>query len=115
MNNGYSIKHDITPYPGETTDLLRWAAIDGGEVIGELYVDMERHIIMNVEVDADRRGEGIATALYDAAAAELDDLMHAPEEACTPEGLAFSRYVGGARAEDMEELAEAHEHMAALA
>ena len=83
-----------------------------GVVLAELLGVPHATIIMQVEVDEDRRGEGIATALYEAAAAAIDDLVHAPVAACTMEGLAFSQAVGGDRADDMDELADCHESMA---
>ncbi|MCO6688349.1 GNAT family N-acetyltransferase [Cutibacterium avidum] len=102
----YDLEYSIGTYYTETTDMHRWFAVDTetGERIGELYADLDRHIIMNVEVNEDHRGEGIATALYETAAAQLGDLLHAPEAACTPEGLEFSQAVGGDRADDMAEL-----------
>lgn len=99
-----TIEYSTGTYYGETDILYRWFAIDNGERIGELYVDIDREIIMNIEVNADRRGEGIARALYEAADAQLDELKHAPEAACTPEGLAFAQAMGGEVAEDMDEL-----------
>lgn len=106
MSANYSIEYSIGTYYDEDGLLYRWFAIDDetGDRIGEMYVDIDRQIIMAVDVIPERRHEGIATALYDAADAILDNLMHAPEEACTAEGLAFSEYVGGDRADDMAEL-----------
>lgn len=104
MSKGYSIEYSTGTYYGETEQMHRWFAIEDGARIGELYVDMDREIIMNIDVDADRRGEGIARALYEAADAQLDNLMHAPEAACTPEGLAFAQAMGGPVADDMDEL-----------
>lgn len=71
-----------------------WEALDSGEVIGELYVSTDRTEIMNIEVRADRRGEGIARRLYEAAADEVA-IHHAPVGHRTPEGDAFARAVGG--------------------
>lgn len=106
------IEQSIGTYYGEAGDMIRFFAIEDGKRIGEMYIDIDRHIIMQIEVDEDRRGEGIATALYEAADAAIDDLMHAPEAACTAEGLAFSQSVGGDRADDMDELADYHDAMA---
>lgn len=100
----YSIEYSIGTYYGEAGDLHRWFAIEDGEQIGELYVDIDREIIMNIEVNTDRRGEGIARALYEAANAALSNLKHAPAIACTPEGAAFARAVGGEVADDMDEI-----------
>ncbi|GAB3622599.1 hypothetical protein GCM10027418_06810 [Mariniluteicoccus endophyticus] len=101
----YDIEYSTGTYYGESDILHRWFAIEDRERIGELYVDVEREIIMNIEVNRDRRGEGIARSLYEAAAEMLPLIQHAPAAACTPEGLAFAQAVGGAVADDMEELA----------
>lgn len=98
------IEYSTGTYYDEADILHRWFAIEDGERIGELYVDMDREIIMNIEVNTDRRGEGIARKLYEAAEAQLDDLKHAPEAACTPEGLIFAQAMGGTVADDMDEL-----------
>ena len=110
-----TIEYSIGTYYTETIDMHRWFAIDnGGERIGELYVDMDREIIMNIEVIPGRRGEGIARSLYEAADQMLDHLKHAPAGGCTPEGLAFAQAVGGEVADDMDELKDLHEALAAL-
>lgn len=107
----YRIEQSIGTYYGEG-QYIRFFAIEDGVKIGGMWIDADRHIIMQIEVDEDRRGEGIATALYEAADAEVEDLMHAPGAACTPEGLAFSQAIGGERADDMDELADYHDAMA---
>lgn len=92
-----SIAYSIHPYPGDTdnTDNSHvWAATDNGTVIGELYADLTTGQIMQIEVDTNRRGEGIATAMYRAAVTQTA-LYHSPDEHCTPEGLAFKHAVGG--------------------
>ena len=109
-----TIEYSIGTYYTETTDMHRWFAIEDGERIGELYVDMDREIIMNIEVHEDRRGEGIARSLYEAADQMLDHLKHAPAGGCTPEGLAFAQAVGGEVADDMDELKDLHEALAAV-
>ena len=104
-----TIEYSIGTYYTETIDMHRWFAIEDGERIGELYVDMDREIIMMIEVHEDRRGEGIARALYEAADAMLTNLQHAPAAGCTPEGLAFAEAMGGSIAEDMDEIDEVPE------
>ena len=104
MKTSYSIQYSTGTYYNEPDEYHRWFAIEDGERIGELYVDIDREIIMNIDVTPDRRGEGIARALYEAADAQLDSLKHAPEAACTPEGLAFAQAMGGEVADDMDEL-----------
>lgn len=111
MNKGYSIEQGIATYPGETEDMHRFQAVEDGRVIGSLYADIDRQIIMNVEVEQDRRGEGIARALYEAADEALDSLKHAPAAACTPEGLRFAQAMGGEVADDMDELDTYHDVM----
>lgn len=107
-----TIEYSTGTYYGEPGLLHRWFAIEDGERIGELYVDMDREIIMNIEVIESRRGEGIARSLYEAADQMLDHLKHAPAGGCTPEGLAFAQAVGGEVADDMDELKDLHEALA---
>src|SRR5690606_12150820 len=80
-----------------------WEACEGGQVIGELYVSVERGEILNIWVDPARRGEGIARRLYEAATAQMTTaqmtVYHAPVAHRTPEGDAFARAVGGPTAE----------------
>ena len=109
-----TIEYSTGTYYTETEILHRWFAIEDGERIGELYVDMDREIIMNIEVIESRRGQGIARSLYEAADQMLDHLKHAPAGGCTPEGLAFAQAVGGEVADDMDELKDLHEALAAL-
>ena len=75
-----------------------WEACEGGRVVGELYVSVERGEILNIWVDPARRGEGIARRLYEAATAQMT-VYHAPVAHRTPEGDAFARAVGGPTAE----------------
>ena len=109
-----TIEYSTGTYYTETEILHRWFAIEDGERIGELYADVDREIIMNIEVIPGRRGEGIARSLYEAADQMLDHLKHAPAGGCTPEGLAFAQAVGGEVADDMDELKDLHEALAAL-
>lgn len=106
MSTSYSIEYSQGTYYGEGEALHRFFAVEDGERIGELYVDIPREIIMNIEVIADRRGEGIARALYEAADAKLAHLLHAPAAACTEDGMAFAEAMGGDVAEWMSELGD---------
>jgi GNAT superfamily N-acetyltransferase len=81
-------------YYGDGTSNLIWEIRDEDGVAAELYVDAEHRMIMNVEVREDRRGEGLARDLYEAAAA-TGDIYHVPAWGCTPEGLAFAEAMGG--------------------
>lgn len=77
---------------GSTNHVLEIHDSDG--LAAELYVSTDRHEIMNIEVRKDRRGEGLARVLYEAAAAEMT-IYHAPAAHRTEEGDAFARAVGG--------------------
>lgn len=82
-------------YYGDGSTNHIWETRDeDGSVIGELYVDTDRHEIANIEVDEGHRGEGIALALYETAAAQMD-VFHAPAAHRSLEGDAFAQAVGG--------------------
>ena len=81
-------------YYDDGTDNLIWEITDEQGIAAELYIDAEHRMIMNIEVRADRRGEGLARALYEAATA-TGTIYHAPVWACTPEGAAFAQAMGG--------------------
>lgn len=86
-------------YYGDDTRNLIWEAHDEDGVAAELYVHAEHRMIMNIEVRADRRGEGLARDLYEAAMA-TGDIYHAPTWGCTPEGVAFAEAMGGPVVDD---------------
>ena len=92
-----TITYQIGTYYSETTDLHTWKIMDEHGTAAELYVSLDHLEIANVEVREDRRGEGLARALYEAAYAQLGGIFHAPEAHCTPEGAAFADAVGGER------------------
>ncbi|RBP66456.1 acetyltransferase (GNAT) family protein [Brevibacterium sanguinis] len=98
----YSIEYTTGPYYTEVGDYHRWFAVENGERIGELYVTIDTETISNITVNEDRRGEGIARALYEAADARLDNLLHDLPAHRTPEGDAFAQAMGG------EEATECH-------
>lgn len=81
-------------YYGDGTNNLIWEITDEQGIAAELYVSADRHEIMNIEVRRDRRGEGLARALYEAATSETT-VYHAPVAHRTEEGDAFARAVGG--------------------
>ena len=67
------------------------------EADGATIAHLDAHtsgLILNVEVDADRRGEGHARRLYEYADAE-QGLLHVPAWGRTPEGDAFAEAMGG--------------------
>ena len=81
-------------YYGDGSSNLIWEIADETGVVAELYIDATHRMIMNIEVRADRQGEGLARALYEAAC-ETGDVFHVPAWGCTPEGLAFAEAMGG--------------------
>lgn len=82
-------------YYGETGDMHIIEAHDeDGATVGELYCDLTTGQIMQIEVNEDRRGEGIARLLAEHAAT-IFDVYHSPDEHCTPEGLAFKEAMNG--------------------
>lgn len=95
MTSERAISHRITNYPGETEHLHRFGLTDNGEEIGELWISPGNLQIMQVWTRPDRRREGIATALYNAATGQLGDVMHSPAEHRTPEGHGWAERVGG--------------------
>ena len=76
-----------------TDEGIRYQWIDGGVEVGYLLAH-ESGLILNVEVDQDRQGEGIARALFETADAETG-LLHVPDWGRTPEGDAFAAAMGG--------------------
>lgn len=78
-------------YNHDGAEYLIWETSDKA---GTLYVHPTSGLIMNIEVDAARRGEGIARSLYEAAC-EVMDIYHVPSWGRTVEGDAFAEAVGG--------------------
>lgn len=89
-----TIQHRTGDYYGDGSQNLIWEVRDEQGVAAELYVNAEHRMIMNVEVREDRRGEGLARALYEAAS-QTGTIYHVPAWGCTPEGLAFAEAMGG--------------------
>lgn len=81
-------------YTEETGEYHIIETHEEGQLIGELYADITTGQIMQIEVNEDRRGEGIARAMYEYAETKFD-IFHSPDEHCTPEGLAFKEAMGG--------------------
>lgn len=86
----YTITHRTGTYYSEADIMQIIEAHEDGQLISELYADLETGQIMQVETVEDRRGEGIATALLAHAEDHGIELFHSPAEHCTPEGLAFA-------------------------
>lgn len=100
----YEIVYSQGSYYQEADIFHRFFAVEGGVRIGELYIDIDRMIIMNIEVNRDRQREGIDTSLYETSVNMLGEVFHAPKEGCTPDGAAFAKAVGGPAVEYMGEL-----------
>lgn len=82
-------------YYGEDGDMHIVEARDEDDaMVGELYCDLATGQIMQIEVNEDRRGEGIARLMAEHAAT-IFDVYHSPDEHCTPGGLAFKEAMGG--------------------
>lgn len=75
-----------------------WEIVEDDEVIAGLWVSLDRGEIANIEVREDRRREGLARRLYEAASADMT-VYHAPVGHRTPEGHGFAESVGGPTAE----------------
>ena len=82
-------------YYGDTTDNHIFTITDEQGIAAELYINTEHLVIANIEVREDRRGEGLARALYEHADTTLDGIYHMPAWGCTPEGQAFAEAMGG--------------------
>ncbi len=85
-------------YYGDATQNHIWENRDNGELVAELYVSTSTNEIMNIWTTEDRRGEGLARALYDTALAQ-QTVLHAPAAHRTEDGNAFADAVGGDTAE----------------
>lgn len=84
--------HQAPQHEGDLAGIRYSAEIDGIEV-GYLLTH-ESGLILNVEVDGDRQGEGIARALYEHADA-AQGLYHVPAWGCTEDGAGWLRAMGG--------------------
>ena len=76
----------------------RYSMIDDGEEVGYLIAHTTG-LILNVEVDEDRQGEGIARALFEYADA-AQGLYHVPAWGRTEDGDCFARAMGGDTMDD---------------
>ena len=88
-------------YYGETEQMHIWEITDEQGTAAELYVSLDNHEIMNIEVREDRRGEGLARELFETADAQIG-IYHTLDAHMTPEGRAFFEAVGG------EQVTECH-------
>ncbi|QPK81100.1 GNAT family N-acetyltransferase [Schaalia sp. ZJ405] len=90
-----NIEQTIGTYYDEPELLDIFTAFDDDEAVGSIYINRDHKVIMNIEVDEDRQGEGIARALFEAADEALRGIYHAPAWACTDEGRGFALAMGG--------------------
>lgn len=88
------IVRDIARYSAQDEPSHHWALVVDGEVVSELWVDIETGEIGQVETDPKHQGNGYASQLYRQAATEIQ-ILHAPEAHRTYEGDRFARSVGG--------------------
>lgn len=93
------ITYRIGTYYGETEELHTWKIADEQGIASELYVRMTDLVICNVETREDRRGEGLARALYETAIAQMPGIRHDLPAHRTPEGDAFAQAMGGDEAD----------------
>lgn len=98
--SGTEITYTIGTYYGETEQLHTFTITDEDGTAAELYIEQTAHMISNVEVREDRRGEGLARALYEAAEKRLGTIYHVPAWGRTPEGDAFAQAMGGETLDD---------------
>nr|DAF97222.1 MAG TPA: acetyltransferase domain containing protein [Siphoviridae sp. ctksc2] len=76
----------------------RYSMIDDGEEVGYLIAHTTG-LILNVEVDEDRQGEGIARALFEYAD-DAQGLYHIPSWGRTEDGDRFANAMGGDTMDD---------------
>ena len=91
-----TITYRTGSYYSETdTDNHIWEISDEQGIASELYVSISDAEVMQIETREDRRGEGLARQLWDAANAQLGIVYHSLPAHRTPEGEAFASAVGG--------------------
>lgn len=84
-----------TAHYSENDDLSnRWSMVVDGETVSELWVEIATGEIMQVETPKAHQGNGYASSLYRAAAAEIT-IYHAPVSHRSYEGNRFAESVGG--------------------
>jgi GNAT superfamily N-acetyltransferase len=79
----------------DTRDSFIYEIADEDGIAADLYIDTDSHLIMNIEVRADRQGEGLARSLYEHAKQDLGDIYHIPAWGCTEDGIGFAHAMGG--------------------
>ncbi len=89
-----TITRDIARYSDTDEPSHHWTMTVDGEVVSELWVDIATGEIGQVETKPSHQGNGYASALYRAAATEIE-IFHAPVGHRTEEGHRFAESVGG--------------------
>ena len=85
-------------YTAENLTGARYSMIDDGEEVGYLIAHTTG-LILNVEVNEDRQGEGIARELFEHAD-EAQGLYHIPAWGRTEDGNHFAAAMGGDTMDD---------------
>lgn len=99
----YTISYDIAAYSAQDEPSHCFQAITTtGDIASELYVDMTTLVIENIETAEQYRREGIASALFAAAEAQLPEVLHSRPAHRTEEGHGWAEAVGG-DTEDIED------------
>jgi hypothetical protein len=93
--NTATITYRTGSYYGDATSNHVFEITDAAGIAAELYVSVERLEVMNIETREDRRCEGLARTLWEAANDRLGEVFHAPVAHRTFEGNAFAEAVGG--------------------
>lgn len=89
---------EATPTVIDGLTAIRYAAIVDGTEVGYLVAHTSG-LILNVEVDEDHQGEGIATRLYQYADA-AQGLYHVPSWGRTEDGERWATRMGGDTMDD---------------
>ena len=89
---------EATPTVIDGLNTIRYAAIIDGTEVGYLAAHTSG-LILNVEVDEDHQGEGIATRLYQYADA-AQGLYHVPSWGRTEDGERWATRMGGDTMDD---------------
>ena len=89
------ITYTTGTYYGEGETLHTWTIADEAGTAAELYIHMDSLTVSNIETREDRRGEGLARSLWEAANATLGTVYHDLPAHRTYEGDCFAQAVGG--------------------
>lgn len=90
-----TIQYRTGDYYGDGTANHIFEIVDADGIASELYITVEHLEVAQVETRKDRRFEGLARELWDAANAQLGEVFHSLPAHRTPEGDAFAEAMGG--------------------